>query len=165
MKNQNSIMQEVKETIKNARKKLRTPMAPAMLCKINKNNQNGVTRGKTNEIKSKLACILEVSEFTRLRMGESLPNHDHVAGKGNNSHGPRLYVCQATNAFVCVSSVAPFQTPNAFVCVSPNAFICVSPNAFICVSPNAFAESATQRSSLRSLTFARFARTFYNNLN
>ena len=46
-----------------------------------------MTCGKSNEIKSKLACILEDSESTRLRMGESLPNHheDHIAGKGNNS--------------------------------------------------------------------------------
>ena len=37
--------------------------------------------------KQKLACILEASESTRLRMGESLSNHheDHIAGKGNNS--------------------------------------------------------------------------------
>ena len=78
---------EFKETIKNARKKLETPVAPAMPCKISKNNQNLVTRGKSNEIKSKLACILEASESTRLRLGESLPNHheDHIAGKGDNS--------------------------------------------------------------------------------
>ena len=49
--------------------------------------QNWVTRGKSNEIKSKLACILEASESTRLRMGDSLPNHheDHIAGKGDSS--------------------------------------------------------------------------------
>ena len=78
---------EFKETIKNARKKLETPVAPAMLCKISKNNQNWATDGKSNKIKSKLACILEASESTRLRMGESLPNHheDHIAGKGDNS--------------------------------------------------------------------------------
>ena len=78
---------EFKETIKNARKKLETPIAPAMPCKISKNNQNWVTHGKSNEIKSKLACILEASESTRLRMGESLPYHheDHIAGKGDNS--------------------------------------------------------------------------------
>ena len=64
---------EFKETIKNARKKLETPMAPAMPCKTSKNSQHGATRGKSNEIKSKLACILEASESTRLRMGESLP--------------------------------------------------------------------------------------------
>ena len=78
---------EFKETIKNARKKLETPVAPAMPCKISKNNQNWATGGKSNKIKSKLACILEASESTRLRMGESLPNHheDHIAGKGDNS--------------------------------------------------------------------------------
>ena len=39
------------------------------------------------KLKTRLACILEASEFTRLRMGESLPTHhgDHIAGKGNNS--------------------------------------------------------------------------------
>ena len=59
---------EFKETIKNARKKLETPVAPAMPCKISKNNQNWATCGKSNEIKSKLACILEASESTHLRM-------------------------------------------------------------------------------------------------
>ena len=62
---------EFKETIKNARKKLETPMAPAMLCKTSKKCKHGETRGKTNEFKSKLACILEASESTRLRMEES----------------------------------------------------------------------------------------------
>ena len=78
---------EFKETLKKARRKLETSMAPAMLCKTSKNSQHGATRGKTNEIKSKLACILEASESTRLRMEESLPNHheDHNAGKGDNS--------------------------------------------------------------------------------
>ena len=62
-------------------------MVPAMLCKTSKKSQHVGTSGKSNEIKSKLACILETSESTRLRMGESLPNHheDHVAGKGDNS--------------------------------------------------------------------------------
>ena len=78
---------EFKETIKNARKKLETPMAPAMLCKTSKNSQREATRGKSNEIKSKFACILEASESTRLRMEESLPNYleDHSAGKEDSS--------------------------------------------------------------------------------
>ena len=78
---------EFKETIKNARKKLETPVAPAMLCKMSKNNQNWATGGKSNKIKSKLAYILEAGESTRLRMEESLPNHHeyHIAGKGNTS--------------------------------------------------------------------------------
>ena len=42
---------EFKETIKNVCKKLETPVAPGMPCKISKNNQNWVTRGKSNEIK------------------------------------------------------------------------------------------------------------------
>ena len=72
---------EVKETIKNARKKLETPVAPAMPCKTSKNNQHGAIRGKSNEITTRLACMLEASEPTRLRMGEFLPNHheDHIA--------------------------------------------------------------------------------------
>ena len=58
-----------------------------MPCKTSKNSQHGVTRGKSNEMKSKIACILEASESSRLRMGESLPNHheDHIAGKGDTS--------------------------------------------------------------------------------
>ena len=63
-----------KETIKNARKKLEVPVAPAMPCKTSKKYKHGETRGKTNKFKSKLACILEDSESRRLRMEESLPN-------------------------------------------------------------------------------------------
>ena len=62
-------------------------MAPAMPCKISKNSQNWMTRGKTNDFKSKFAYILEASESTRMRMEESLPKYheDHIAGKGDNS--------------------------------------------------------------------------------
>ena len=58
-----------------------------MPCKTSKKSKHGETRGKTNEIKSKLACILEATESTRLRMEESLPNYheDHIAGRGDNS--------------------------------------------------------------------------------
>ena len=76
---------EFKETIKNARKKLEIPVAPTMPCKILKHNNN-CWSGASNKVKSKLACILEAGESTRLRMGESLPIHDdHIAGKGDNS--------------------------------------------------------------------------------
>ena len=51
---------EFKETIKNARKKLETPVAPAMPCKIMKNCGSGVS----DKIKTKLACILEADEST-----------------------------------------------------------------------------------------------------
>ena len=77
---------EFKETIKNARKKLETPVVPATPCKIIENNKN-CGSGTSNKIKTKFACILEASEATRLRMGESLPTHheDHIARKGENS--------------------------------------------------------------------------------
>ena len=61
---------EFKETIKNARKKLETSVAPAMPCKIMKNcGSNGSDKNKT-----KLACILEANESTRMRMGNSTPS-------------------------------------------------------------------------------------------
>ena len=66
-------------------RKLQTPIAPAMPCKITKKNCGS---GASNNIKTRLASILEASESTRLRMGESLPTHheDHIAGrKGDNS--------------------------------------------------------------------------------
>ena len=74
---------EFKETIKNAREKLETSVAPAMPCKIMENCGND----GSNKNKTKLACILEANESTRMRMGNSIPpNHeDHIAGKGENS--------------------------------------------------------------------------------
>ena len=78
---------EFKETIKNAGKHLETPMAPAMPCKTSMKSKHGETRSKTNDFKSKFACILEASESTRMRLEESLPKYheDHIAGKGDNS--------------------------------------------------------------------------------
>ena len=78
---------EFKETTKNARRKLETPKVPAMPCKTCKKNKHGKTRSKTDDFKSKFACILEASESTRMRKEESLPKYheDHIAGKGDNS--------------------------------------------------------------------------------
>ena len=74
---------EFKETIKNARKKLETSVAPAMPCKIMKNCGSGAS----HKLQTKLACILEAAESTRMRVGNSIPhNHeDHITGKGENS--------------------------------------------------------------------------------
>ena len=47
---------EFKEFIKNARKKLGTPVAPAMPCQTMKKNCGN---GASNKIKTRLACILE----------------------------------------------------------------------------------------------------------
>ena len=57
-------------------------MAPAMPCEIMKSNKN-CGSGASNKIKTKLACILEAGESTRLRVEESPPNdyEDHIAGK------------------------------------------------------------------------------------
>ena len=55
---------EFKETIKNARKELETSVALAMPCKIMKNCGSG----GSNKIKTKLACILEADESTRMRI-------------------------------------------------------------------------------------------------
>ena len=62
-------------------------VASAMPCKIRKKSKHGEIRSRTNDFKSKIACILEASESTRMRMEESLPNYheDHIAGKGDNS--------------------------------------------------------------------------------
>ena len=59
---------KLKETIKNARKKLEASVAPAMPCKIMKKNCGS---GAFNKIKTRLACIMEADESKRLRMGES----------------------------------------------------------------------------------------------
>ena len=74
---------EIKETIKNARKKLETSVAPAMPCKIMKKCGSGTSI----KVETRIACILEADESTRLRMGNSFPHHheDHIAGKGDNS--------------------------------------------------------------------------------
>ena len=43
--------------------------------------------GASNKIQTKLACILEADESTRMRMENSVPNYhqDHIAGNGENS--------------------------------------------------------------------------------
>ena len=118
---------ECKETIKNARKKLETSVTPAMPCKTSKTCMHGETRGKTDEIKSKFACILEASESTRLRMEESLPNchEDHIAGKCYNS-------LQHDNLVHKIYSYAPSQgdledsksTSGGTLCVFWKSYIC-----------------------------------------
>ena len=79
---------EFKETIKNARKELETPVAPAIPCKISKNVKKKCGNGeKSKKVKSKFASILKASESVRLHTGEPLPTHHeaHLARKGENS--------------------------------------------------------------------------------
>ena len=75
-------------------------------------------------------------------------------------HGPRLYVCQAPNAFICVSSVALPNTKCVYMCVTKCVYVCVTKCVHMCVTKSVhMCVTNSQRSSLRSLTFARFART------
>ena len=92
---------EFKETIRNARRKLETPMAPVMPCKTCKKSKYGETRSKTNDFKSKHACILEASESTRMRREESLPKYheDHIAGNGTIHYNITIWY---TNLFRCL---------------------------------------------------------------
>ena len=78
---------EFKEIIKNAHKKLETPVTPAVPCKTSKKSQHWVTHGESNEIKSKFACILEASESTRLLQ-------DHIEGN-------QFITTWYTNSFLC----------------------------------------------------------------
>ena len=100
---------EFKETIKNARKKLETSVAPAMPCKILKNCGSGAS----NKIKTKLASILEADEPTRMRMGNSIPHHheDHIAGKGENS----LQHHNLVHKFIPMLQAVKIPAPNAAV--------------------------------------------------
>ena len=60
---------EFTEIIKNARKKLKVPAAPAMPCKRT-TSRHGPTRTKNDDHKSKFVCILVAEESKRLRMEE-----------------------------------------------------------------------------------------------
>ena len=56
---------EFKETIKNASENFETPIVPAMPCK---NNEKNCGSGASNKIKTRLACVLEAGECSRLSM-------------------------------------------------------------------------------------------------
>ena len=76
---------EFKETIKNARKKLETSVAPAMPCKNHENLWCGVMHPTTLE--QDLRVFWKPVNLQDCVWGESLPIHheDHIAGKGENS--------------------------------------------------------------------------------
>ena len=88
-------------------------MAPAMPRKISKNSQHGAPRGKSIDLKSKFVCILEATESTRLRMGESLPNHheDHISVRVNNS----LQHCNLVHKFIPMPQAMKIPAANAAV--------------------------------------------------
>ena len=79
--------EEFQEIIKSSWRHLEVPAALAVPCKRMNGRKYGATRSKTNDFKSKFACILEASESTRMRMEESLPKYheDHITGRRSHS--------------------------------------------------------------------------------
>ena len=82
---------EFKETIRNARRKLETPVAPAMPCKISKNNQNWVTRGKSNECQICSSKTLRWNRMHLLLRGDQRPKQNHKDEISCQPHPQELY--------------------------------------------------------------------------
>ena len=88
-------------------------------------------------------------------LGQVSHNLLHQMKKLLTDHGPRLYVCQAPNAFICVSGVAPPKHQmRLYVCHQMRLYVCHQMRLYA-VSPNAFAESATELASLAYLCSLR----------
>ena len=77
--------EEFTDIMMNARRKLEIPMPAAMPCKFQRGKYRETCR--TEEHKTKYACIVEAEEPMRKRMeGPLRKNHeDHIAGKGMSS--------------------------------------------------------------------------------
>ena len=115
MKSHNSIMHENYEEFVSLTQRMRNSKRSSRMLARNWTHQwlplwlaRWVTRGKSNEIKSKLACILEASESTRLRMGEYWQNHqeDHIAAKGGQftaalQFGTQMYSYAPSREILC----------------------------------------------------------------
>ena len=88
--------EEIRDTMKNARRKLEVPMPAAMLCKLQREKYRETCR--VDECKTKYPCIVEADESMRKRMeGSPHKNHeDHIAGKGMNS----LNHCNLVRKFI-----------------------------------------------------------------
>ena len=78
--------EEIKHTMKNARRKLEIPMSAAMPCKT-----PVICRGETcrsiGKHKTKYVCIVDADESMRIRL-EGVPqryHEDHISAKGINS--------------------------------------------------------------------------------
>ena len=76
-------------------------------------------------------------------------------------HQMRLYVCQALSP--------PKHQMRLYVCHQMRLYVCHQMRLYVCHQMRLYVCHQmcllTQRNSLRSLTFARFARTFFNSLN
>ena len=98
---------EFTEIIKNARKKLQVPAAPAMPCKRT-TCRHGPTCSKNDDHMSKFVCILVAEGSKRLRTERIAPkiHEDHFVGKGSNSlhhcyFGTQIYSYASSNEDTC----------------------------------------------------------------
>ena len=106
---------EFKEIIKNARSKLETPMAPAVPCKTCKKNKHGETRSKTNDFKSKFACILEAGESTMMHMEENLPKYHEDTYRRKRGQFTATLQFGTTNLFLRVKQLNFLQQKQQWI--------------------------------------------------
>ena len=78
--------EELKLTMKSARRQLEVPMPAAMPCKI-PIKSSGETHRNIGNRKTKYACVVDVDECTRPRLEGAghKPHQDHITAKGINS--------------------------------------------------------------------------------
>ena len=78
--------EEVKLTMKAARRKLEVPMPAAMPCKIQMKS-SGETHRNIGKRKTKYACVVDADESTRPRLEGAghKPHQDHISAKGTIS--------------------------------------------------------------------------------
>ena len=74
----------------------------------------------------------------------------------------RLYVCQALPPSKHQMRLYVCHQMRLYVCHQMRLYVCHQMRLYVCHQMRLL---NLQRSSLRSLTFARFARTFFNKLN
>ena len=106
---------------------------------------------------------------TRRRRSSSILENQRTIFRINFPHGPRLYVCQAPNAFICVSSVAPPKHQmRLYVCHQMRLYVCHQMRLHVCHQMRLYVchqmrshvcHFATKLASLAYL--CRFARTFF----
>ena len=91
--------EEYKRIMKNAHRKLESPMSAAMLWRIQLHQHREIC-GTAGQHKTKYACIVEADESMRIRMeGSQSKNHeDHIAEKGHEIHWVTTLLC--TNLFL-----------------------------------------------------------------
>ena len=151
------------------------PMDPAVSVRIEKLHKK--PREACKSSLSPTGILKSFTQLVKISPGIIARLH-HRSETDGIAHGPRLYVCQAPNAFICVSGLAPpkhqmrlyvCHQMRLYVCHQMRLYVCHQMRLYVCHQMRLYVCHQmcllTQRCSLRSLTFARFARTFFNSLN